>query len=227
MLFEDCAQRCSNAAMEFDEHERRGGGTELAGSIAYGLNVLRHQLYERAQRDVEEIFGQDSMLMPVSPVAAEKAVHLEIEIYLTAQSVHEAELQGFVDDPQWYRHWLGTLRMGETFNEPGIQERIDAYLERTCEVRSLDFSDALLRELPGARHIPLVLFRLFPLAVRIVTDVAFGDHFRANELRNQQLALLPAIADCHECHGKTLDNGEKCRTCGNPVWLYEWLTDSG
>ena len=86
--------------------------------------------------------------------------------------------------------------------------------------------DALLKELPRARHIRLVLFRLYPLAVRIVTDVAFGDHFRANELRNQQLALLPAIADCHECHGKTLDNGEKCRTCGNPVWLYEWLTES-
>ena len=71
---------------------------------------------------------------------------------------------------------------------------------------------------------PLVIYRLLPLGVRIIVAVAFGDHLRAGETRNEQTALLPVIADCHECHGRPLDNGERCHRCSNPLWGFDWLT---
>jgi hypothetical protein len=68
------------------------------------------------------------------------------------------------------------------------------------------------------------LFRLLPLAAQIATTLAFGDQPRALELRSRQVFHLPSIEDCQQCHGGLLDNGDRCRACGNPVWDYEWLT---
>jgi len=68
-----------------------------------------------------------------------------------------------------------------------------------------------------------VLFRLVPLAVQIVTALAFGDRDAASQLRKQQRTILPAIADCHECRGKVLPCDRQCPTCGNPLWKYQWL----
>ena len=39
----------------------------------------------------------------------------------------------------------------------------------------LALETALERVLPQASHVPLVLYRLYPLAIEIVTAVAFGD----------------------------------------------------
>jgi len=54
--------------------------------------------------------------------------------------------------------------------------------------------------------------------------LAFGDCPRAIEVRQHQATYLPAIHDCHQCHGKLLENGETCPECGNPLWLFEWLS---
>ena len=77
---------------------------------------------------------------------------------------------------------------------------------------------------PESRKTPLVLFRLFPLTVRIVTCASFGDRNRATKIRNQQVSLLSAIIDCSQCRGIVLANGEQCPRGGNPVWNFRWLT---
>ena len=46
---------------------------------------------------------------------------------------------------------------------------------------------------------------------------------RAKEIRSEQISYLPAIADCHECHGLPLENGDVCGHCGNPLWKINWL----
>ena len=75
-----------------------------------------------------------------------------------------------------------------------------------------------------ARHAPLVLYQLFPLAVRAVAALAFGDHLRGGEIRNKQASLLPAITYCRNCHGRLMEVDETCRECGNPLWTIRWLT---
>ncbi len=82
----------------------------------------------------------------------------------------------------------------------------------------------MARVVSESRRAPLVLFRLMPLAVEIVTTLAFGDSPKAAQLRNRQTVLLPAILDCHHCRGKLLDNGEQCPECGNPLWQFDWLS---
>ena len=98
------------------------------------------------------------------------------------------------------------------------------YLKSSPADRRLIFTNVLVKTLREAGRAPLVLFRLYPLSVSIAISVAFGDQLEASEIRNRQISTLPAIADCHECHGRPLDNGEICSLCGNPVWSYKWLT---
>lgn len=226
MLFENCAGRCARAAALFDEHERRSDGSGITDSIACGLDTLRSQLFERAQRDVEEKIGMDSMLLPVSPIKTEMDTNREIEVYQVAQSTDEMREQKYLADVEWYTQWLGTMRLGDSLHDPHVQDRLTEYLAQSSDQRRLEFSDVLVQTFPEARHIPLILYRLFPIAVRIATAIAFGDHARTRVLRDQQRSLLPGIADCQKCHGTVLDNGEQCPTCGNPVWGYTWLTQA-
>jgi hypothetical protein len=226
MLFEDCAARCASAASEFSEHEHRDDGETLTHSLADGFDTLRIELFERAHEDVEATIGRDSMLLPVSPVKTELATNLEIELYMVAQSTDEVNKRNYVSDSSWFRNWLGGMRLGEAFQKASSQERLAEYLRLSPEERRLEFSDVLVQTFPEARHIPLVLYRLFPIAARIVTAIAFRDHDRADELRTRQLKLLPGIADCHQCRGKPLDNGDQCSNCGNPIWTYKWLTEA-
>ena len=114
--------------------------------------------------------------------------------------------------------------MGEALAETHYGKRLNDYLAMEPDVRRLEFSRVLQKLMPETAKAPLILFRLFPLAVRIVATVAFGDHFAASELRNQQTRWQPAVADCLECHGRVLDNGDRCPTCANPLWEYVWLT---
>jgi len=87
----------------------------------------------------------------------------------------------------------------------------------------LKFVSVLQRAIPESARAPLVLFRLYPRAVRILAAVAFGDPLRAQELRAEQIGFLPAISDCHECHGRVMDNEDICRCCGNPLWNFAFL----
>jgi hypothetical protein len=104
-----------------------------------------------------------------------------------------------------------------------FDKRVNYYASQNIEERRLKFVSVLQRTIPQSARAPLVLFRLFPRSVRILAAVAFADPLSAQKLRNEQIGFLPAISDCHECHGQVLDNDEICRCCGNPLWNYTWL----
>ena len=225
MTGEELPSELAQLADEFGRRAGRTDGLRVASGLNAGLTLLRRLLYLRLHEDVERIVGRDSMLMPVSEKKAEVSNRTEIEIYQIAESAAAARDSGYVpaaDD--WYRDWLVRLRIGQSPVEPRVQERVADYLAKTPERRWLAFSTVLARTLPESRRAPLVLFHLFPLSVQIATALAFGDTQAASKARSQQVTLLPAIADCRQCHGKVLDNGEQCPGCGNPLWKSEWLT---
>jgi hypothetical protein len=225
MSLEDRNQRRAEAAAEFDKRRDRQDGAMVANSLADGLSTLRDALFTRVHSDVEKNVGMDSIL---SPTAADRsAAHgrTEIELYQIAESAATVEHEGFLaDDAVWYRQWLARLRLGERWDSPIVAARLDLYLSKSPDERRRTFSQLLERSVPEARHAPLVVYRLFPLAVTIVTEVAFGDHGRADVSRKRQVFILPGINDCPKCHGRVLANEEKCAQCGNPFWTYEWLT---
>jgi hypothetical protein len=62
--------------------------------------------------------------------------------------------------------------------------------------------------------------------VQIETAAAFGERATAQDLRRQQIAVLPSITDCRLCRGRLLECTERCRSCGNPLWKHEWLVSA-
>jgi hypothetical protein len=220
-------ERQAWAASEFNRHEGRSDGPTVAASLAGGLNYLRDALYARVHLDVEKKLGVDSMWMPVSEVRAERETKLEIELYQIVESAATVHKHAYVagsEDDDWYLGWLSRLRLGEARAEAECVARIDGYAAKTSDRRRLAFSDVLGDVLPESRRAPLVLFRLMPLCVELVTALAFGDQARAWDARNRQTADLPAIRYCDQCHGEVLENGEHCPGCGNPLWTFDWLT---
>jgi hypothetical protein len=148
---------------------------------------------------------------------------VEIEAYSCIVVGDEATAGGYVDGKDgWFLEWMFRLRLGEGYRS-FFEKRVDHYRSQTIEERRLKFVSVLQRAIPESARAPLVLFRLFPRSVRILTAVAFGDPLRAQELRNEQTKFLPDISYCHECHGRVLDNGDNCRCCGNPVWNFAFL----
>lgn len=195
-------------------------------SLCDGLDMLADLLYSRIDRDVEQRFGMDSMLMPTSTMgeveAATKARTL-IDVYSCVVAAEEAAERQYIDDSGWFVDWMIALRVAE-HEHPSIAQRAAKYRDMPRDKRRLSFAASLERRVPLATKAPLIIYRLYPLGIRLAVAVAFGDHLRAGALRNQQMALLPVIADCHQCHGRPLDNGDHCQTCSNPLWGYEWLT---
>ncbi len=225
MEIEEFVQRRAAAAREFDLHEGRSDGLEIAGSLAGGLTILRDSLYKRVHEDVQNQHGMDSILAPISEEKSERLAKIEIELYQIAVSAVAAQRGDYADGgAAWYWPWLSRLRLGPSQPDERVSKRVESYLAKTPDQRRLTFTDVLARALPESRHAPLVLFQLLPLAVRIVTALAFGDSAGATAVRQRQLAILPAIADCDQCRGKVLDTGQQCPGCGNPLWLFERLT---
>ena len=224
MKITESLERRGTAADELDRRENRTDGVDIANSLDAGLTTLRSLLFHRVHDDVQKSFGVDSMLIPASLFEAEIKAKGEIEIFQIAESTEFVRTHGYVSDPEWYRDWLGTFRIGEGYATESIRQRILRYETMSDDARRLEFSSVLEKTIRDASRAPLVLYRLVPLAIGIVTAVAFGQRLDAAELRNQQAYWLPSISDCHECHGRPLDNGETCEVCGNPVWKYEWLT---
>lgn len=224
MQLEESKLRRAEAVTEFQQAQRRDDAADVINSLTYGLTVLRNLFFTRVHDDVEMEFGVDSMLLPVSGKKGEAKTKSEIEVYQIAVSAEEVNNRSFVDgDDGWFANWLAKLRLGDELTETHLGERLANYLNLEKDAKRLEFSRVLQKTLPETVKAPLILFRLFPLAVQIATAVAFGDHFAATELRQQQSRWQPAIADCLECHGRVLDNGERCRTCANPLWEYVWL----
>lgn len=225
MPAKEAVARRSRAAAMLENAIEQGDASQIVSSLADGLTTLRKLLYQRVHHDVEEIYGQDSMLVPLSEEKCEHRVKSEIEVYQIAVCSEEAHERRYITrDMVWLAQWLARLRLGENYAGTRYDEQLTAYLELEREKRRQTFVSVLQRTLPETSKAPLVLYRLFPLAVRIVTAVAFGDATTAGRWRRQQTSWLPAIADCHDCHGQILDTSEICPQCGNPVWQYKWLT---
>lgn len=224
MSTQERSQRRSDATDAFDSHENRTDGARIVNLLADGLSMLRDLLFTRIHGDVEQMFGLDSMLMPVSLLKSEATAKTEIEIYQLVESMSVAAANDYVADADWFASWLGRLRLGDAILSPPVVQRIGVYRGRSADERRRIFSSQLQRVHPEAGRAPLVMFRLLPLAVSIVTALAFGDHPRAEETRKRQLMWLPSIADCHNCHGRLMDVAEECPQCGNPIWKYNWLT---
>lgn len=218
--------RHGKTADAFNQHESRGDGAAVIASLTGGFLVLRDKLFDRIHRDVEKHVGMDSMLMPLPGGRAEEQAKNEIDLFNIAESAAHVRERGYVcGDEDWYRNWLGRLRFRESFSSPAITGRIDSYLKTAGSTSSRsEFATVLERVFPEARRAPLVLFRLYPLAVRLATSIAFSDGSAAEQLRERQKLILPIIADCGECRGELLENGDTCRQCGNPLWRFDWLT---
>ncbi len=217
-------ERLAKAIEQFNRHESNKDGALVARSLCSGLGLLRDLFYDRMHFDVEKNLGMDSMLVPVSEVRTQKATKAEIEVFQVVESTLAVHEYGYTKpDDNWYLQWLGRLRLGESFFDPKTSVQVAEYQSKTPDDRRLALTDVLLKVLAESRRAPLVLFRLVPLAVHVATALAFGDHGRASDLRNRQIACLPAITDCHKCRGAVMDNEEMCNVCGNPLWRFEWL----
>lgn len=222
----ECLTRRTVAAAELADRQSQVAADYVTNSLVFGLNTLRTMLFHRIHEDVERLLGSDSMLMPVSIEEAVASAKQEIEAFQVAVSTVAARDQRYLDvDWAWYAGWLGKLRLCDAMREDRWRRRIRRYLRMDDDQRRLEFSRHLERVFPEATRAPLILYRLFPLAIQIVSAIAFSDNLKAAELRNRQMFWLPGIADCHECHGLPLENGEACHVCGNPLWNYRWLRE--
>jgi len=221
---DDFSQRHTEAVEQFNHWLHRGDGLRVAASLSAGLTLLRDALSVRLHEDVERLIGRDSMLVPVSELKARKLARREIDLYQTVESAVAARNFSYVESVDWYVRWLCHLRQIDSQTDPTAKARLAEYLEAPTEKRRARFAVELSKVLPESTRAPLVLFRLFPLAVEIATAQAFADHSRAARIRQTQASILPAILDCHGCHAKVLENGEQCAGCGNPLWKFSWLT---
>jgi hypothetical protein len=223
MAHDDPALYIANAVREFNAHQGRDDGAQLVASLCGGLAILRNSLFTRLHREVEQAFGVDSMLMPVSELRTKEQVDLETNVYLVAESaVAVAKGRYVAGDETWFPAWLAKLILADQCEAQ--LPRIRKYLSEPSNERRLKFSDVLARVVPESRRAPLVLFRLFPMSVHVVIQAAFGDHAAAEELRQRQKIYLPAIDDCRACRGRVLAADEQCTECGNPLWNSEKLT---
>jgi hypothetical protein len=227
MFAEPSLQRSSKAVEEFDRLEDRQDGSRVVRSLTDGLNVLRDVTFRRVHEDVQREYGLDSMLIPISPEKSEQQTKKEIELFQVVEATVAARDHEYLRrDQEWFTDWLSRLRLGDEAGSKECQSRLSSYCQQSADERRLTFSDVLADVFPESRRAPLVMFRLLPRAVQIAVSLAFGDHLTAAELRGRQILHLPAIEDCQDCDGLVLDNGEKCRRCGNPLWNYEWLTSA-
>lgn len=214
-----------HAAETFNEHARRTDGQRVVRSLNNGLGVLGDTLFVRLHADVERRIGTDSMLMPVSEATTAVAAKREIEIYHVAQCAVAARQRPFLAaGDEWFVEWLVSLRLEAAPLEQPLKARLFDYLARSDDGRQMAFTNMLAKILPESTRAPLVLFTLYPLAVTLAVAQAFGDEPGAEAVRRRQASILPAIHDCSECRGRVLENGEKCRICGNPLWTSEYLT---
>lgn len=221
------AERCEAAATEFNDRLQRSDGLSITRALHDGLKVTRDLLFTRVHRDVERAFGMDSMLTPISEEKSEITAKAETEAFQVAVAAGEAQQRGYVADVPWFTQWLTRLRFGSASEQVQLTERIARYGAMSMHDRRLTFERILGHAIPESRKAPLILLRLFPVSVEIVTAIAFGNRVVAEELRRQQQNWLASIAHCNRCHGRVLDNGESCPACGNPVWTFQFLSDTG
>ena len=226
IIADERCRRREAAAEALSVLSRRPDAPQIVARLDDGLTLLRNSLYARLQTDVEQDFGRDSMLMPLSEALTEHQVKGEIEAFVVAEVLDELTPSGDSPLPAESRQWLLKLRLAGRQDHAALEARADNYLRLESRDRQLEFSDTLEEQVREARLAPLVLYQLFPLAVRAAAALAFGDHLRGGEIRNRQASLLPAITDCRRCHGRLMEVDETCRECGNPLWTIRWMTQA-
>jgi hypothetical protein len=225
MHWEDVQQNRKRAVERLREQSQRDDSVQVVSVLDEGLTLLRDLFMDRLNESLEKAVSRDSMLVPVSVVKARVLTTSAIEIYMAAESAAVVREHAYVQNvDQWYGQWLLQLRLGESGTGPKDLDQVKHYLSQSEDARRLEFTNVLARVFPESRKTPLVLFRLFPLAAQVVACASFGDRNCAAKIRNHQVSLLSAIADCSQCHGAVLANGEQCPRCGNPVWNLRWLT---
>ena len=224
MSQENRSDQLRDAAAEFDRRENRSDGARIVACLDDGLTLLRESFYLHLHQELENALGRDSMLMPVSEIKTRQQVKVEIELYQAAESAAAlAEMGRLRNDGQWCLHWLAGVRLGQAAIDEPNRRRLEQYAEQNQDQRRLTLTDVLVKVLRDARRAPLVLFRLFPMAVQIATAIALGDASAASRIRANQIKCLPAIEDCSQCHGRILNAGDQCPVCGNPLWKTTWL----
>jgi len=225
-LAEERCRRREAAVEKFSALSQRPDAPQIVARFDDGLTLLRNLLYTRLEADVERDYGRDSMLMPLSHAVTEHNVKGDIEAFMVAEVMDELAETAVLPRPGENRKWLLELRFAARQDRPALEARADHYLLLESRNRQLEFSDMLEAQLRPARLAPLVLYQLFPLAIRVAAALAFGDHLRGGEIRNRQVSLLPAITYCRRCHGRLMEVDETCRECGNPVWTIRWMTQA-
>jgi len=218
--------RSEQVRAEFKERLGGPASIDTADSLWRGLSTLRKLLLTRLHNDVEAQFGIDTIRAPSTKEEARREVHnagTEIEVYSAVVVLAEAAHSGYAKaDFPWFCQWLTRLVWGD-HPDADVLERLQAYDQLNDGERRRMFASHVEQALPEATSAPLVVYRLYPRAVRVATALAFGDRLRASDIRGEQIAYLPVITDCHECHGAPLDNGEVCNQCGNPLWKLNWM----
>jgi hypothetical protein len=206
--------RIEHAQAELTLHGGGVNSSAIVESLWAGLTTLRKLLLARLHAD--------SKSFAVAKREFRRAAE-EIEIYSLLVVVAEVEHSRYTNgDLAWIRDWLLQLRFGDKV-DPAIVKSMRRYDQQNDGQRRRMFSSFLEQAFPEGRKAPLIIYRLFPRAVRIVTAVAFADALRAREIRAEQISFLPIISDCHHCHGLPLENSETCVECGNPLWKIKWL----
>jgi hypothetical protein len=216
----------SEAVAAFHERCPHLEADRVVASLSDGLKLLSSLFFDRIGHDVSEHGPMDSMLMPANAVAEVRTAlraHTLIDVYSCVVAAQEATGEALSNADGWLEPWLLQLR-GVPQDDPAVRECLALFDHRDEEHRRRAFASALERRMPQATEAPLVLYRLYPLAARLAMAIALGDHWRARQVRSEQIKVLPFIADCHDCHGQPLDNGESCHHCGNPLWKHEWLS---
>ncbi len=218
--------RSQRAAAELAAHAHVFRPEDVVDRLQAGLTLLRDELAGRLHIDVEREFGVDSMVAPLSLSHEFSQLRLAGEAtdaYASVVAADEILARGYVDAAEgWLVDWLVELRFGDRA-PTARQEHAEPYRALADKARRLRFVALVHKAVPESMRTPPVLFLLFPLGVRIVAAMAFGDEARAQQLRAEQVSLLSAIPECHECRGRVLANDERCRCCGNPVWTFAFL----
>ena len=194
--------------------------------LSIGLKHARKLMLQRIFHDVQQRCATDSMLASTSLEDEQRKVRrtsFEIDIYSTIIACDEIVRGGHVQQTEsWVCQQLFQLRLNDK-NIPAALERIEYYRSESVGNRRLKFVKLLQQVMPESRKSPLVLFRLFPRAVRIVAAVAFGDPLRAQELRAQQGKLLPAVGDCRVPAQEVCPGPRRCRrTPARPHHRVRW-----
>ena len=226
VVTEERCRRREAAGKALTALSRRVDAMQVVERLDGGLTLLRNQLFNRLLTDVEQDFGRDSMLMPLSEMLTEHKVKGEMEAFLVAEVLDELAHATHLPLPAQNRQWLVDLRLAGRQDRAALEARADQYILLASRDRQMEFADTLEEQVHEARRAPMVLYQLFPLAVRVAAALAFGDHLRGGEIRNAQVSLLPAITDCRRCHGRLMEVDEMCRECGNPIWTIRWMTQA-